>query len=775
VAPSVSANHSAVSAAENTAATNAGSFADFDDAVTLKASTGSITQNANGTWSWSGTGDELTPYTVTVTATNADSSTATTTFGVSFTDTAPGVSADNAAVTAAANTTATNTGTFTDYDDAVSITASTGTVTQSGSQSGTWSWSGTGSSSSTVTITAANADGSTATTSFGVSFTGTAPSVSVDHAAASSPENATATNTGSFSDSASNVSISASTGTVTQSGSQSGTWSWSGTGDESSPYTVTITATATDGSKATTSFGVSFTDVAPSVAADHTSVTVPETQSATNTGTFADHDEAVTITASTGTVSQDNSSGTWSWSGSAGDDSSETVTITATNADGATSTTSFTVTFSDVAPTPSISGAPSSSIKEGTAVNLTGSASNPNPADSTSEYVYTWTVTRSGLSGDWGSASGVNLTTYSFTPNHAGLYTVTLTVGESGGATASTSQTITVSNVPPSAFVTGLGAAVPGQTLDYAATFTDPGIVQPHGETYTYLWKLLDSSRHTITSVSQNGGTPPDFSILLTSTGTYYVSFKVTDDSGGYSAVTKTLQIKTLVMEPDPQNSAKTALYVGGTTGNDTISVQLANSSGYYAVNVNGVTSFGGQSSWKPTGHIVIYGVQGNDTIDLLSNSFGPVAVPALLFGSVDGSNTIDASGSSANNALVGGGGSNNVLYDGSGYNLLIGGPGTASLNTGGSHGNQALGNDILLGADTVYDANTTALLALMSEWDRTDISTNQKITDLTTVNAAGSKNGAYVLVRTGSSPTITNTGAVDTIFSNPLKQNWLP
>ena len=96
------------------------------------------------------------------------------------------------------------------------------------------------------------------------------------------------------------VTLSASAGTVTQNGN--GTWSWSGTGDESSPYTVTITATNADGSTATTSFGVSFTDVPPTVAANRASVTVAEGTTASNAGTFADFDDPVTITASVTTT-----------------------------------------------------------------------------------------------------------------------------------------------------------------------------------------------------------------------------------------------------------------------------------------------------------------------------------------------------------------------------------------------------------------------------------------------------------------------------------------
>src|SRR5262249_4725875 len=131
---------------ENVSATNTGTFADNDEPVTITASRGSINQNGSqsGTWNWSGTGDESSPYTVTITATNADGSTASTAFAVSFTDVAPTVSAEQAAVSAAENQSATNTGTFGDYDNAVILSASSGTVTQSGGHSGTLSRAGSG-------------------------------------------------------------------------------------------------------------------------------------------------------------------------------------------------------------------------------------------------------------------------------------------------------------------------------------------------------------------------------------------------------------------------------------------------------------------------------------------------------------------------------------------------------------------------------------------------------------------------------------------------------
>ena len=108
------ADHGSVSALENTTAANTGTFADYDDAVTLSASTGTLTQHADGTWSWSGTGSEGSGYAVTITATNADGSTKTTSFGVSFTDVKPVMAADHGSVSAAENAAAMNTGTWSD-------------------------------------------------------------------------------------------------------------------------------------------------------------------------------------------------------------------------------------------------------------------------------------------------------------------------------------------------------------------------------------------------------------------------------------------------------------------------------------------------------------------------------------------------------------------------------------------------------------------------------------------------------------------------------------
>jgi hypothetical protein len=113
VAPLLSADSATLMVAEGQTATNTGTWSDpgVDD-VTLSASVGSITKNANGTWSWSfdTTDGPDQSQTVTITATDSDSAVTTTTFALVVNNVAPMLSVDNASVTVSEGQTPTNTG-----------------------------------------------------------------------------------------------------------------------------------------------------------------------------------------------------------------------------------------------------------------------------------------------------------------------------------------------------------------------------------------------------------------------------------------------------------------------------------------------------------------------------------------------------------------------------------------------------------------------------------------------------------------------------------------
>jgi hypothetical protein len=71
---------------------------------------------------------------------------------------------------------------------------------------------------------------------------------------------------------------------------------------------------------------------------------------------------------------------------------------------------------------------------------------------------------------------------------------------------------------------------------------------------------------------------------------------------------------------------------------------------------------------------------------------------------------------------------------------LFIGGLGADTLRAGS-------GGAILIGGATNYDANVTALLALMKEWGRTDVDYNTRIKHLSG-SLSGGLNGSYRLTK---------------------------
>jgi len=209
---------------------------------------------------------------------------------------------------------------------------------------------------------------------------------------------------------------------------------------------VTVTAVDSHGESWTTSFDlVVKVNTPPTVAANQSSVTVDEGQTATNTGTFSDADgDTVTLAASDGTVTS-NGDGTWSWSYPASDGpaQSQTVTITADDGHGHTATATFALTVSNVAPAVTSVTAPSSPQLINSPVAVSGAFSDPGTLDT---HAATW---------DWGDgttsagtvteANGAGTVSDNHTYTAAGLFTVKLTVTDKdGGVGALSSQSVVV-------------------------------------------------------------------------------------------------------------------------------------------------------------------------------------------------------------------------------------------------------------------------------------------------------------------------------------------
>ena len=221
--------------------------------------------------------------------------------------------------------------------------------------------------------------------------------------------------------------------------------------------------------------------------------------------------------------------------------------------------------------------------------------------------------------------------------------------------------------------------------------------------------------------------------------GTYSISvsgaassdYTITQYGGTMSVINI---LGTAVLLPDPLAYGKTMLSVVGTSGNDVIQINPAATAGYVTV------VFDGQSlgSFDPTSRICVHGVSGNDTISVSPS----VTLPAWLYADAG---DVQLQGGGGPTLLVGGPGKD-TLWGGTGPTIMIGGSGATSM-LGGS------GDAILVGGTTAYDANDTALKALLAIWSSGDTYTDRVAAITSDVN--------YPLNAT----TVYNNQAVDSLF----------
>ncbi len=278
-----------------------------------------------------------------------------------------------------------------------------------------------------------------------------------------------------------------------------------------------------------------------------------------------------------------------------------TVTITVADDDGGSDTKTFAVTVDNVAPTLTV--VPNQTVNEGAQLSITnvGQFTDPgfnnplNVGGETSEtfaYAINW---GDGTPVDSGSPTidtpggpGV-LTAGSFDGQHIyadnGVYTVTVTVADDDGGSATKTFAVTVDNVAPTLTV------VPNQTVNEGSQlsltnigqFTDPGFDNPQNipsptvETFTYAinWgdgTSVDSGAATVDVHGSPGVLTAgsfDGQHTFADNGLYTVTVKVTDDDGG-SATTKTFAVTV-------DNVAPTLTVVPNQTVNEGSQLTLTN------------------------------------------------------------------------------------------------------------------------------------------------------------------------------------------------------
>ncbi len=505
--PAVTVDQSTITVGEGIDATNSGSYLDpGGDMISLEASVGVIVGGDDGTWSWSlatldGPDDT---QTVTITATDSDGGVASVMFDVEVTNEPPLLSIDGVTVIFLAGTEARNAGTFGDPGaDTVSLSSSVGTIVDQGN--GVWEWTFLTASlddSQMVTVTATDADGATAEESFQLVVT----KISAESPSVTVKEGNLAEHSGRYIDpGAEAFELSASAGEIVDHGD--GTWSWSydtADGPDDS-QTVTISATYNGTDIFTVEFALVVNNVAPTVSADRSSVTVVEADIATMTGTYTDPgDDTVSLTASVGEI-VDNGEGTWHWSlDTRTINESQTVVIEAADSDMDVGSGAFELFVA----TRILADSPTVTVDE--AATARNSGSYINPGDGT--LVLSASV---GVIVDEGS----NTWSWSFDsadgPDDS--QTVTIFAEYDGTDLFSSEFTLAVNNLPPAVVVDQPEVIVAdGGTATNAGSFSDVGddnvtlaasvgvIVDEGGGAWTWSFETIDGpdDSQTVTIVA---------------------------------------------------------------------------------------------------------------------------------------------------------------------------------------------------------------------------------------------------------------------------------
>jgi Ca2+-binding RTX toxin-like protein len=391
----------------------------------------------------------------------------------------------------------------------------------------------------------------------------------------------------------------------------------------------------------------------------------------------------------------------------------------------------------DDAPFAYIYVGPTTTVSVGSTVQFDASGSHALDGD---PLTYTWDF------GDGASGSGLQ-TTHVYTA--AGVYTAAVSVSD-GSAVTIASETVTVEPVVPAVVISAPYDTVRGQTRTWTFSASEPNGSPTDPYTYQVAWG--DGSTQTL----QGPGYGVQASHVYTGGTSAIISVIATDAVGQYGTASVALGVYAVDLQGNGQQGND--LVVGGTTGDDVITIRPADANGDVNVVINGQD----QGNYYVSGQVVVYGQSGNDVIQVVplnANGGTTLLAQPLMILAGNGNDTLDARGASGPTVLVGGGG-NDTLYGGSGRNILIAGAGASTLYGGTA-------DDLLIAGGTNFDADVAALAALRAEWSRTDADYLTRIAHLNG-SQAGGLNGGYLL----TSQTVTSNGGGNDLYGD-LGQDW--
>jgi Ca2+-binding RTX toxin-like protein len=185
-------------------------------------------------------------------------------------------------------------------------------------------------------------------------------------------------------------------------------------------------------------------------------------------------------------------------------------------------------------------------------------------------------------------------------------------------------------------------------------------------------------------------------------------------------------------------------------------------------------TLFGGEGNdwlYGGQGNDYLHGGWGNDTLE--GNDGADYLIGDLGDDNLIGGNGNDILRGGQGNDTLRGGNGDDILLGGDGNDLLIGGSGR-DLMVGGFGADRLEGNaddDILIAGVMTFEANDTALAAVMAEWTSCH-SYGVRVANLRGEGSTGRLNGEYFLTVGGPDTTVLDDNAIDTLSGN-AGQDW--
>jgi len=443
---------------------------------------------------------------------------------------------------------------------AVSLSASVGAATDN--LDGTWSWSYATTDgpvdSQQVTITATNNEHAATQISFDLVVGNVGPTVYAGADAAIN-EGAPLPGHGSFTDPggdtwAATVDYGDGSGVQPLPLNPDKTFALSHVYEDDGTYTVNVTVADDDGGVGSDQLVVQVHNVAPSVAADQSTVTVTEGQIAANAGAYSDHGaDDVTITASVGMITQGDGTWQWAWATSDGPDESQDVTITADDGEGGASIATFHLAVLNAPPAVTTFG-DQTAVEGAEAIFALGTLTDPGASDGP------WSI-----SVDWGDGASETFTvtgqgslgSQQHTYAENGEYAVTVTASDKDSDSGRAWFGVSVGNAAPSDLMLRPSATRidENDTLTLEGSFADPGTLDTH--TVTIDWG--DGSTDTTLNLAADelGFGPISHQYLDDDpTGTpsddYAIVVTVADDDTGSASASTTLTVDNVAPSVGP-------------------------------------------------------------------------------------------------------------------------------------------------------------------------------------------------------------------------------